>query len=172
MTLGALCVPLLTMTSGAEQTFALITRMLSIHAVVGIFEGAVTAVGLMAMCYIRSGRLRQLLPVALVCVTAALLTAVPMSSSIPDSYESAAISTGLSAQLLQSAENIAGISAFHAAFEGLQNRFVYLSSQIFPSNHALSIASLLTCTLLAGSVIFLVRRSPFRQSTGERYSSA
>ena len=92
--------------------------------------------------------------------TAVHLTAVPIFSSKSDTCESSAMSTGFSSELPQ----FAGNSRFHAVFEGLQNRFMHLSSQIFSNNHALPLVSPITGALLSGSMILFVRKPQVGQS--------
>jgi len=77
----------------------------------------------------------------LLMTTAALVMAIPDSSSISDSYESAAISSGDSAQFSQFVEDIADVSLVHESLDVIQSRSVNLVPQPILDKHALSLPS-------------------------------
>ncbi len=135
-------------------------EMLSSYAVLGLFEGFVTAVALAVLSSVYFSQSRPRTIGLSMSVAVALLVVLPFSSSIPDGYEAAAEVSGLSHLLTTSSEEITSAGDINVWLHGIQVQVSGIISKLSGTSSALPLISFLACSVLTAFVLSILTRRP------------
>lgn len=131
-------------------------QMLSSHVVLGVFEAGITVLAASVMCRMDSGKLSRHRAIAFAILTTVLLLVTPISSPLPDGYESAAERTGSSSILTIEFSDIESVGLINLQLHTAQTGVANLVSRQIQNEFALALSSAFTaavvCSLLGRTI--------------------
>ena len=162
--LAALVIPLQVNMSNVNFAW----YMLSAHAIPGVFEAALTVAAVMALTHLSRPSLTMRRATTLSAATIGLLLTMPLSSSMPDGFESAAGHSGNGLLLTEALPDIEAVGAVNLHLHVIQKNLNGTISETLGSDLSVALisafAAAVTCFISARSVVSRLDRMELSSS--------